>query len=96
MRILSMLFMLLIVIIGTSFTLLNASRVTINLFAVTYHLPLSVLLLIVFGIGMLAGFFASFSSVLKARRECRQLRREQASKDKEIKELRTIPYKELP
>lgn len=96
MRIIQGVILLIIVLLGVSFSLLNASHVTVNLFAVSYHLPLSVLLLVVFGVGLLSGFLAFFVSFLRLKNECRRLRRASENKAQELQELRTIPYKELP
>ncbi len=94
MRVIFFLIMLVFIALISSFALLNAQMMTVDLFVTSYRLPLSVLLLIAFGLGLFLGYLTTVLKLLKLKRQCWQLKREQHSKDKEIKELRTIPFKE--
>lgn len=51
--------------LGVSFACLNASKVTLNFFISTYEIPLSLLLVLTLGIGILVGFIVMLLSHLK-------------------------------
>jgi len=56
MRILMLVTYILLIIIGVSFAALNASSVVVNFYVKTVTMPISVLMTIMLGTGILIGF----------------------------------------
>jgi putative membrane protein len=73
-RIISYIFLLLILLLGLSFAALNADPVSINYYVGKGTYPLSLLLVCTLGIGILLGFLACLFPLLKLKKENRTLR----------------------
>lgn len=56
-----------IFILGIAFALLNPEWVAVDLYFHTYHFPLSLLLVIVFGLGLVFGFLSAVFRVKKSK-----------------------------
>lgn len=56
-----------IFILGIIFALLNPEWVAVDLYFHTYHFPLSLLIVIVFGIGLILGFLSCIFRVKKSK-----------------------------
>lgn len=94
MRVLFLLFFLIVVAIGVTFSILNADPVDLELYFVTLSaVPLSLILVVTLAIGAVLGLIASLSVVLRLKRENGRLRREVKMKEKEVMNLRNIPIK---
>ncbi len=94
MRVLFLLFFLIVVAIGVTFSILNADPVDLELYFVTLNtVPLSLILVVTLAIGAVLGLIASLSVVLRLKRENSRLRREVKMKEKEVMNLRNIPIK---
>lgn len=93
MRIISYFFMIVILLLGISFACLNAEAVTVNLYVKSYQLPLSLLLVIVLGIGMAAGFFVVGFKYLSLKQENWTLKHRVKLALQEVSNLRAIPLK---
>ncbi len=93
MRIISYLFMLFLVLLGVTFACLNAEPVSINFYAGTSEVPLSLLLVfaLIFGVGL--GLLAGFFLYLKLKSKNARLRQRLALAEKEVANLRSIPVK---
>lgn len=90
-RIISLFFILVIVIFGMIFAILNSDSVTINYYLGHSSLPLSLLLVLVFAGGCLIGMFASLWLLIKSKIQCHRLANRLALAEKEIANLRSIP-----
>lgn len=93
MRLFIIVFYLLLLLLGVSFAALNASSVQINLYVKTINLPISVLMAITLGIGLLIGFFISLMRYWKLKLELAKMKNQLRLHEKEIKNLRDIPLK---
>lgn len=93
MRILSILFLLLIVLIGITFATLNSNIVTVNYYVGQQTLPLSLLLVSVFGLGGILGMLIGFWFILNTKLKNYRLRQRLKMAEKEIENLRAIPLK---
>jgi lipopolysaccharide assembly protein A len=93
-RILAFLFILLVLVFGLFFGLLNAEPVHVDYYFGSRDLPLSLVLVLMLVIGALAGAFAGLSIVLRTKREVYRLRREVRLAEKELTNLRSLPIKE--
>ena len=75
MRVLSLLFLTFAVLLGVSFAILNSDLVTVHYYVGVQKVPLSVLILGVFVLGIVIGLMVSFPRLLKLRMELRRLNR---------------------
>jgi len=93
-RVISYLFLLLIVIFGMTFATLNSDSVTINYYFNERSLPLSLLLVIVFAIGCLIGMVVGLWMLVKARMHNYRIRQKLELAEREIVNLRAIPLQD--
>jgi putative membrane protein len=97
-RTLSAILFLLVFLIGVSFALQNPQDVAIKYyFGLEWGpFPVSLVIIVVFLLGVLAGgLVASFPLVLR-HRESRRLRRRMEEMDQELTRLRKLPLKDEP
>ena len=90
MRYVGYLIILLLLILGVSFAILNAEAVQINYYVATRHMPLSLLMVICFGIGVLLGLAVLFLKVVRLRIDNRLLRRQLNKLKQEIAAIRAL------
>lgn len=93
MRVIMMIFYLLIMLFGVAFAALNAGTVQLNLYFKMLTMPISMLMLVTFALGVMLGcviFFARYWS-LKVRYH--KLKHQLELTEREIKNLRAIPLK---
>lgn len=69
MRILSLLFTLFMVLVGVSFAIINANSVTMNYYIGELTLPLSMLLIFTFTLGVLVGVLAMLPKIFNLKRQ---------------------------
>lgn len=91
MRIIMTVFYLLLIIIGVSFAALNAKSAHINLYLTTLTMPVSVLMMLMLGVGILIGFFIFMGRYWRLKAECHKIKNQLKLTEKEIKNLRAIP-----
>ena len=94
MRIISYIFLLLIIVLGVSFATLNSQIVAINYFVGHRTMPLSLLLVMVFAIGCVLGLLVLGSSLVCAKMQNRHLRKQLKLTEKEVENLRAIPLQD--
>jgi putative membrane protein len=94
MRILSYIFLLLIIILGVTFATLNSEMVAINYYIGHRTMPLSLLLVIVFTTGCVLGMLVASWLLFKMKMQNHALRKRLKLVDKEIENLRAIPLKD--
>ena len=95
MRILTIFFFILILLLGISFACLNANVVEINYYIGTGHFPLSLLLVIVLVVGACVGFLVGICLYWRVRCQNRRLLKRVKLAEKEIENIRSIPLKEI-
>jgi putative membrane protein len=93
-RLLTFIFLLLIIVIGLSFTVLNAGEVELNYYFGTISLPLAAVVLAAIMLGSLLGILATLSLVFAVKAKNVTLQRKVGLIEKEIKNLREIPIKD--
>jgi putative membrane protein len=93
-RIIGIVVLLLVALLVLAFSMRNNVAVSIDYFAGTVELPLAVALASTLVVGALIGVLATSGWVWRARREARVLRRENATRRKEIDNLRSAPLKD--
>jgi len=94
MRILSILFLILLVLLGISFATLNSDLVTVNYYVGQQTTPLSLVLISAFGMGGLFGMLAGTILLLNAKMKNYHLRQRLKMAQKEIENLRVIPLQD--
>lgn len=94
MRIISFLFLLIIIIFGITFAALNYETVTVNYYFAQSNLPLSLLLVLVFTVGCLVGILVSLFLVVRSKLTNYRLRQRLTLAEKEIENLRAIPLQD--
>jgi lipopolysaccharide assembly protein A len=93
-RIISYIVLILIILLGVSFAILNSETVNINYYVGQKVMPLSVLLAAVFSGGCLLGIGVGVWLYLKAKVKNYRLRQRLKMADKEIENLRAIPLQD--
>jgi putative membrane protein len=91
LRIISYIFVLLIILLGVSFATLNSQVVNFNYYINTQTIPLSVLLAGSFTIGCLIGIFVCVWLLVKVKLKNYHLKQRLKLAEKEIENLRAIP-----
>lgn len=83
-RIFSVIFLLIVIVLGLTFAAINATPVTIHYYVGTATINLSLLLVYSLGIGILLGFLTTFSSVLRLKKKVRQLKSQLKQSEKQL------------
>ena len=91
MRLFTLMFYLVLIILGVTFAALNASDVLINFYVTQVTLPVSVLLIIALGLGVFIGFVLFILRYWRLKSDYRRLKHQYKMKEEEIKNLRSIP-----
>ncbi|WP_133133038.1 lipopolysaccharide assembly protein LapA domain-containing protein [Legionella sp. PL877] len=94
MRLFMMLFYLILILLGVSFAALNADSVTVNLYFTKLSIPISVLMTIMLGIGLLLGFLIFIYRYWRLKVEYLKVKNQLKMTEKEIKNLRSIPLQD--
>lgn len=91
MRIIKLIFYFLIVAIGICFATLNFQDASLNFYFKTLSMPISLLVIIVLGLGIILGYLTSLKKFFHLKNKCRNLQKININKEKEIQNLRAIP-----
>ena len=94
MRIVTYLFLILLVIFALIFAGLNADLVSVNYYLGTKRLPLSLLIILSFILGGLLGLLTAFITYVKLKYVNRRLRHRLNLVEKELTNLRALPFKD--
>lgn len=92
-KIIGILLFFLVLIVGVSFSSLNSGPVAVNYYIGTVQLPLSVVMVSAFGLGVICAFLVLLLRGLSQRWQLAQLRREVARKSAELEQARNLPEK---
>ncbi len=97
-RAISAVFFLVVFLLGVSFALRNPSKVTIEYyFGLEWGpFPLSLVIIVVFLLGVLLGGVVASLPVLARRQETRRIRRRMEDMEQELTRLRKLPLKDEP
>ena len=93
-RLLGFAAILLIILFGLSFSLLNATRVDVDYYFGAIGMPLSLALVAALIVGAVLGVLSALGVVLGKQRELRRLRKRVRDSEKELSELRRLPLKD--
>ncbi len=92
--ILSMIFFLVVLVIGTSFAMLNSQLVNLDYYFGITESYLSVVIVVSIFFGMILGLLCCMGLLFSARRKTNKLLREKRIIEEELKNLRTLPLKD--
>lgn len=93
MRLFLIIFYVILIILGVTFAALNASSVQVNFYFSTLTMPISVLMTIMLGIGLILGFCLFFMRYWRLKMDYSRLKSQLKLTEKEIQNLRSIPLK---
>lgn len=93
MILVKLLFLLVFMMVGASFAIINDAPVVVDLYFMRPQLPLSLLLLLALGCGILLGGLAGTVYFMRVKKENADLRRKARLVSEEVKNLRTMPVK---
>lgn len=93
MRLTMILFYLVLIILGVTFATLNASSAMINLYFTTITLPISLIMTIMLGFGLIIGFCLGLVKYWRLKVTYIKTKNQLKLTEKEIKNLRDIPLK---
>ena len=94
LRIINYLLFFIVILLGVSFATLNADKVAINYYFGQTQIALSLLLVIVFGIGLIVGLLISSFLLVKEKAQNRRLKSRIKLADQEVSNLRNIPLQD--
>lgn len=94
MRIVMTIFYVLLILIGVGFAGLNASSVQINVYFTILTMPVSVLIILTLGMGVLLGVILFLTRYWRLKAEHRKLKNQLKLTEKEIRNLRAIPLQD--
>jgi putative membrane protein len=91
--VIKLLLLLVFMVVGASFAIINDAPVVVDLYFLTPELPLSLLLLLALGLGILLGGLAGVVYFMRVKKENADLRRKTRLVSEEVKNLRAMPIK---
>lgn len=94
MKIFGFIIVVFILLLGVTFAGLNSQEVTVNYYVNTAKLPLSLLVVLVLGVGGLIGWLTGFLLWLRLKAENMRLSHKLKVAEKEVNQLRTLPLNE--
>ena len=94
MRLLKFLLILVVMILGAAFAVMNPDSVRVDYYFGARDLPLSLLLFFSLVLGTLLGMLFSLASILGLKRDNVRLRRRERLAAEEVNNLRNLPIKE--
>jgi len=89
-RIIGILLVLMAIILGISFAVLNAQLVTINYYLGASEAPLALIIVLTLAAGVILGIVGGMFRIARLANENRRLRRELRNVEKEIVNIRSI------
>jgi lipopolysaccharide assembly protein A len=93
MRVFSYAVLLIIMILGLVFAILNSGQVVFNYYLGTTQISLSLLLVFTLGFGIFLGFIFTVISVIRLKKDKYRLKSKIKDIEKELENLRTLPIK---
>ena len=88
-------FMLIIVLLGMSFYMMNKETVSLDFyFGRVTDLPVVLAMFFALVVGVILGVLATLGGVLKQKREVRRVKKQKDTMEKELTNLRNLPLKD--
>ncbi len=93
MRVLMIIFYIILILFGVTFAALNASSVQVNFYVTTLKMPISVLVILMLGLGIFLGVMLMLLRYWRLKSEHRKIKNQLKLTEREIKNLRIIPLR---
>ena len=93
MVVIKLLILVTFMVLGAAFALINDAPVRIDLYFIRPELPLSLLLLLALGFGIVLGGLAGMVYFMRVKKENADLKRKTRLVSEEVKNLRAMPIK---
>jgi lipopolysaccharide assembly protein A len=94
MRFIKLFILIFVMLFGAVFTVLNSETIPVNYYFGTRDMPLSLVLTLVLGVGVLLGLLSGMGRIVGLKREIQMLKRRSEMVSKEVNNLRALPLKE--
>lgn len=94
LKIIGIIFFIVLLIVGLSFSLLNSAPVELNYYFGSVELPFSFALVAALATGALLGIFGMLSVVVKLKREAMRFKKTIRASERELSQLRALPVKD--
>ncbi|MEJ2621427.1 MAG: lipopolysaccharide assembly protein LapA domain-containing protein [Candidatus Thiodiazotropha sp.] len=94
MRFIKLFILIFVMLFGAVFTVLNSETIPVNYYFGTRDMPLSLVLPLVLGVGVLLGLLSGMGRIVGLKREIQMLKRRSEMVSKEVNNLRALPLKE--
>jgi putative membrane protein len=94
MRIIKLALILIIMLLGVVFTVLNADPVQFNYYFGSREIPLSLVMTAALGVGALLGVLSCMGVMFGLKRENLSLKRQSQMANQEVMNLRALPLKD--
>jgi uncharacterized integral membrane protein len=91
--VIKLLLLVALLVLGAAFALINETPVRIDLYFIRPEMPLSLLLLLALGIGIILGGLAGMVYFMRVKKENADLRRQSRLVSEEVRNLRSMPIK---
>lgn len=93
-RLIGFLFLVVLVVLGLSFAVLNSRPVSLNYYFGYSDIPLSMVVVLSLAAGAVIGVLVSAGLILRSKAQSSQLRRKLRNAEKDSDQLRVLPAKE--
>lgn len=93
-RLLGLIFFLLLVALGASFAIHNPEPASLSYYFGSFSAPISLIVAIALGLGVLTGLFVSSLMLFSQRRKIARLQRKLDTCEQEIRNLRQLPLRD--
>jgi len=90
-KVIKFILVIILLIIGAAFAIINDQPVELDLYFLVTSLPLSLILLLAVGVGILLGAVVSAFYFMRIRKENANLRRQSRLVEQEVRNLRSLP-----
>ena len=94
MRYILYVFWVFIILLGATFSALNAQKITLNCYLDTHTIYLPLLILVTLLVGAILGVIAILPALLKNKKAARRLKSQVRRIEREVQHLRKIPIKD--
>jgi putative membrane protein len=90
-KIITYITLLILIVFGVTFAIINPASVTVNYYFGTGTYPLSLLLIAIFALGCLVGLIMNCFSLMRVKFQNYQLNKKIKTLEEELQNLRTMP-----
>lgn len=90
-KVIKFILVIVFLVIGAAFAIINDQPVELDLYFLVTSLPLSLILLLAVGVGIVLGAIVSAFYFMRIRKENANLRRQSRLVEQEVKNLRSMP-----